>query len=180
MTELRVGDGAIEYGGLRVCLMDVPGGFLVLRRSMERALGDVAASLLYNAGFASYEAFSADDSGAEVPTGEAAFRAGVAAYRRAGFGGFRVVEVDLGRGRALVECDEPAAFEAYGVLRRGDGEQRAVCDYTRGALAGLFTAATGRADRLCLETECRAKGDARCRFEVGEERALTAKALRER
>jgi len=176
---LEVRDGEMEAGGVRVCLMDVAEGFLSLRRSVENALGDVTAILLYNAAFASYRGFAAGAiARGEAGRGEAGFRAAVRAYRESGFGGFAIAEIDLGTGHAAIECDEPVAFEAYGVLKRGDGELRAVCDYTRGALAGLFTEHRGGGEWLCIETECKAKGDARCAFEIGDARALTAKLLR--
>ncbi len=180
MTPLRVEDGTIEAGGARACLFDVVGGFLVLRRSIENALGSATAILFYNAAYASYRDQTARAVANDgVTRDEAGFRNAVAAFRESGFGGFEVVEVEFPRARAVVECVEPMAFEAYGVIERGDGEMVPACDYTRGALAGILSHLTNRKDRLCIETECRAKGDPRCLFEIGEERALTAKLLRQ-
>ena len=179
MKDLAVGDGEIHVRDVRMCLFDVANGFLTLRRSVENALGEVSAVLLYNAGFASFRGdVSAASADVDAVTGEAAFRASIASYRAAGFGGFEVVDFDAAAGRARVQCAAPVAFEAYAVVRRREGELKPVCDYSRGALAGLFAAATGRADRLCIETECVAKGDARCLFEIGDEKALTARLLR--
>lgn len=180
MTGLEMRDGEIESGGARVCIFDVASGFMALRRSVENALGDATATLLYNAAFASYRDFAARAvNGGGLTRDESGFRDAVAAFREAGFGGFEVVEVEFPRARAVVECVEPMAFEAYGVIERRDGEMVPACDYARGALAGILSHLTNRKDRLCIETECRAQGDPRCLFEIGEERALTAKLLRQ-
>lgn len=176
---LDVGDGQVSESGRRVVVLDVARGFLALRRAMENALGDVTAVLLYNAGLASYGEVASSGVSRGVFTRDAdGFRAAVAAYRRAGFGGFEVLDVEYGAGSARLRCVEPIAFEAHGVLERRDGEMKPACDYTRGALAGMMGALKDRKDLLCIETECRAKGDAQCLFEIGGERALTAKLLR--
>ena len=178
MKDLAVGDGEIHVRDVRMCLFDVANGFLTLRRSVENALGEVSAILLYNAGFASFRGDASAPPAGETAGSEAAFCASVAAFRAAGFGGFEVVDYDAAVGRARVQCATPVAFEAYAVVRRQEGEAKPVCDYSRGAIAGLLAAATGRADRLCIETECVAKGDPRCLFEIGDEKALTARLLR--
>ena len=180
MKPLVARDGEIEVGGVRACLLDVTSGFMSLRRSVENALGEVTAILLYNAGFAGYRDFAAS----AVVQGEfgrdtEGFRKAVAAYRASGFGGFEVVDIEFHQAWARVRCVDPMAFEAYGVLKREEGELKAVCDYSRGALAGILSQLTGRNDRLCIETKCRAKGDAECLFEIGDERILTARLLRE-
>jgi predicted hydrocarbon binding protein len=168
--------GEILVGGLRMCLIDVGGGFGALRKAMEEFIGPVTRTVLSNAGTSCGRRFAEEAIRQGLcPPGEAAFAFCVDSYAVAGFGGFEIREVRLEDGRAVVACRDPAAFEAEPFLHEDGPAKEGVCDYTRGVFAGFLAVASGRDDALAIETACRAKGDAECVFEVGPEDAILAR-----
>jgi predicted hydrocarbon binding protein len=82
-----------------------------------------------------------------------------------GWGKLKVTEYDEDAARVVVTLANSAVAEEIGQT------DRAVCDHLPGSIAGAFHAILQRAGRpkklSGRETNCLAKGDDHCRFEVG-------------
>jgi len=73
--------------------------------------------------------------------------------------------IDRARGEILIKGEWRDSFEAEQYLQQYGIGGRSVCWTLEGYLSGSVSEFIGE-DALCLETDCRAKGDPACRFEV--------------
>ncbi len=165
---LQVGpEGAILVGGTRMCLIEIVGGFHAIKEAMAKCMGPSAGEVLYEAGIQGAKVFvdSALEQGI-LSRDSVGFRKAVAAFTRAGFGGFRVNQVNFGRRTARVSCDRPMAFEAFAVTENNGNAPAPVCDYSRGVIAGFMIHLAGDDAVRGVETACRVQGERRCLFEV--------------
>jgi len=103
----------LRVSSARTVLLDIAGGFYRLRREIEALAGtDVAERSLYSAGKeGGRSVFSAMLANGEMSRNAAGFATAIETYANAGFGQFRVVNLDLAGGRATVSC--PDAFESW-------------------------------------------------------------------
>jgi predicted hydrocarbon binding protein len=143
-----------------------------LRRALSEAVGaDAAAAALQKAGYAAGDAVfqhlantSGDAEVADLPLTEY-FRQLGQIFRQLGWGELHHEAVHVGIG-ALETTDW---FESHTV----SGAERPSCFFTTGLLANLLGRTAG-ADVAVLQTECRSRGDDRCRFLFGSREALAA------
>lgn len=143
---------------------------LALRRALEAELGaDGASRALHHAGHAAgdalFDAFIAAVPGADLgELDEVAFWHELAAlFSRRGWGTLAFEGAHPGVG-ALESADWAEADPGEGALTPS-------CHFTAGLLANLLGRTAGD-DVGILETECRSRGDLRCRFLFGGRDAL--------
>ncbi len=145
--------------------LSLPAGFLP---SLHHALAHgrtpaEAAALLRQVGYESGEAFYqafAEENGAvaESLPAERFWERLSAFFAERGWGELRWEPLHPG----IAVLDSPDWVEAEG----GEGEQHPGCHLTMGLLSDLLTRIAND-DVAVLETECRGRGDARCRFLFG-------------
>ncbi|MBI5531705.1 MAG: hypothetical protein HY898_03245 [Deltaproteobacteria bacterium] len=106
----------------------------------------------------------AASSALEADAPEDAFRVCVDTYRKSGYGEVEVVEFDIRepsarlRGTNLLEA---AAARGGSMVR----SPRAICHYSRGMFAGLFSRILGK-EVVCEELACEYRNDPCCEFTV--------------
>jgi predicted hydrocarbon binding protein len=143
-----------------------------VRSALSEAVGaDAAANALQKAGYAAGDAVfehlvstAGDTDVADLPLSEY-FRHLAQIFRQLGWGELRHEAVHAGVG-ALETTDW---FESHTVT----AARRPSCFFTTGLLANLLGRTAG-ADVAVLQTECRSRGDDRCRFLFGSREALSA------
>ncbi len=167
----RKGRGWIDVGRTRMCLLDIPGGWLSLLRSTTLFAGeDTSKRVLFEAGLG--ETFSTDalEAGflSETPQG---FIDAVDTYSEAGFGNFVVRELRFSQGYARITCDD--AFEAWALLRKEKGVDSKVCFYSTGVLLSFMRQLTGKTDLVADEIRCMGRGDDECEFAIGSKEQLS-------
>ena len=163
--------GTIRVGGARMALLDIAGGFFMIRKILEQDLGVVERDLMQRAGMEGAASFlaSATQSGIVRP-GPDGFRTALDAYASAGFGDFQLLLMDWDNSWVEVSCRD--TFEGWACVRNHDPRKDVTCDYTRGVLAGFMRQLRNPDDVdvssiTCIETSCIGKGDGVCRFVVG-------------
>ncbi len=143
-----------------------------LRRALADAVGaDAAAAALQKAGYAAGDAvfehlagLTGDANVADLPLTEY-FRQLGHIFHQLGWGELRHEPVHAGVGA----LDTTDWFESHTV----SAAKRPSCFFTTGLLANLLGRTAG-ADVAVLQTECKSKGDDRCRFLFGSREALSA------
>ena len=156
--------GTAEIWGTRAFVMDLSGGFSMLREQMVREMGqEFTADILYRAGFAGASALMAH-VGQENPAGDSRQRLDAALQRLTG-SGYGVLRLDTRQERPG-ELRIRAENSAEGTLTRGRaGRTGGACDYLRGLLRGIAEALAPSGGELdCVETSCLANDDLDCRF----------------
>ncbi len=95
------------------------------------------------------------------------FLAGPRLYCLEGMAAVRLdqMAIDKAGGEFHISGEWIKSFEADEHLRQYGAGSRSVCWILEGYTSGYATECFGR-DVLCLETQCRAKGDSLCRFEI--------------
>ncbi len=163
---------------MRMCLIDVETSFHGLRKSVEGVVGDAAAILFYESGLrgGTHYADAILRNGVMTPD-EPGYRRAIEEYSVGGFGAFEIRELDFARGKAVIVCREPMAFEAHAALANGERRPQPVCDFSRGVLAGLLSGFTHRTDLGCFEETCRAVGSDECLFRIGGDEAMRRAAV---
>jgi len=161
-----------------MCLIDVETSFHGLRKSVEGVVGDAAAILFYDSGLQGglHYAEALLKQRAMTPD-ETGFRRSVDGYSVGGFGAFEIRELEFARGKAVITCKDPMAFEAHAVLANGEHRLQPVCDFSRGVLVGLLCGFTHRTDLGGFEETCRAAGSGECLFRIGDEEAMRRVAV---
>ncbi|MGY4707275.1 PAS domain S-box protein [Candidatus Bipolaricaulota sp. J31] len=158
--------GHLLFGGARMALLDIAGGFWGLRRQLEALIGRrLADSVLQQAG-ANGGASFAQGFAPDVAPGEEleALRDCLSAYQAAGFGRFCVEDAEWPLGRILIRGED--TFEAWMFRRHGVEAEGPVCAYTAGVLVGFINVLAGRRDVVCVERACQAQGGDTCVFEL--------------
>jgi len=163
--------GTIRVGGARMALLDVAGGFFMIRKILEEDLGVVEKDLMFRAGMEGAASFisSATESGL-IQADADGFRTAIDTYALAGFGDFCLEQVCWERSSAVVSCKDP--FEGWAYVRNHFPRDDAACDYSRGVLAGFMrflrnAAGADGSGVVCAESQCIAKGDGACLFAIG-------------
>ncbi|MEW6139336.1 MAG: ATP-binding protein [Thermodesulfobacteriota bacterium] len=159
------GRGWIDVAGTRMCLFDIPGGWLSISRSMTLFAGeDTSKRVLFEAGLGETFSTTALAAGILSMTAEG-FRDAVDTYSEAGFGDFSVRELRFSDGYARISCGD--AFEAWALLCSGKIADSTVCYYSTGVLLSFMKHISGRSDLVATETKCMARGDDECHFVIG-------------
>ena len=137
----RKGRGWIDVGRTRMCLLDIPGGWLSLLQSTTLFAGeDTSKRVFFEAGLG--ETFSTTCLEAGILTSTAqGFRDAVDTYSEAGFGNFVVRELRFSEGYARITCDD--AFEAWALLRKEKDVDSKLCFYSTGVLLSFMRQITG-------------------------------------
>ncbi len=161
-----------------MCLFEIVGGFYSIRDSLEKAIGPAAGTMLYQAGIQGGRRFvsSAAKIGM-IRRGSDGLSDCVEIFSQAGFGNFIIMESEWREPRVIIECEAPAAFEAFAFKENKTPVSVPVCDYARGVLAGFVQELEKREDIMCLENECKASGARQCTFEIGPHGKMMDKAI---
>lgn len=167
------GRGWIDVGGTRMCLLDVPSGWLSLAEAIELFAGeDTYKRVIFEAGQRGTFTGTALERRIITRSPEG-FGEAVDTFSSAGFGSFQIQELRFSDGFARIVC--PDAFEAWAFLQTGKSSSEPVCHYATGVLLSFMEQISRRNDITATETKCIAKGDSYCEFVVG-----TVEQLRER
>ncbi len=188
------------FAAIREDLLSVEAGFWELRSQLEKLYGlKMTATSLQRAGIVSGTAFAsafAFDVSVQVDEGNGlentaitdldrllsadrpsradlsaeAFRSCLSAYQREGLGQFDVEEMVWPSG--FIRIQGVGTFEALMAERWRHRSELPICAYTSGVLLGFAKGVAGRADLLCVETACQAKGDLTCQFEISADTGL--------
>ncbi len=166
MTQEDESSRWLHVGAARTALIDIAGGFYTLRRALEALAGErVAEQTLQAAGReGGRSVFEAMLAQGEIERNEEGLRTAIDAYVRAGFGQFRLSDLDLKAATATLSC--PDAFEGWAFRANNQTSAKPVCAYTAGVLAAFMSLVTRRNDITCSETRCVACGDAECVFHI--------------
>ena len=175
--------GALAPWGTRVFLLDLAGGFTMLREQISREIGpEFTADILYRAGFAGAAALMAfvaqENADADGPQ---ALEAALALLTAAGYGAFRLDNGRSRSGEVLIRAENSAEGA---LLRDRAGRSGYACDYLRGLLRGIVEALPPTSDYPlgavdCVETSCLANDDPDCRFLVATPDHLTQYGYRQ-
>ena len=149
-----------------MALLDIEAGFWGLRRQLEALAGPrLTDAVLQQAGASGGASFARAFAGAAPAVdGERALRECIAAYQAAGFGQFKVDEVEWPIGCVSIQAHD--TFEAWMAQQHEQSPTSPVCAYTAGVLVGFVNALTGRRDIVCVERACQAQGADVCLFEL--------------
>lgn len=166
--------GVLYFGGARMVLLDVEGGFWGFRRQLEALIGwRLTDMVIQQAGVNGGASFASAFTG-QVPTEDVpqAFRDCLAAYQAAGFGRFEIEALAWPPHRAQ---DDSAVhilvrawdtFETWAVSQHGAPFRDPACAYTAGVLVGFVNVLAGRRDIVCIRRTCQAQGHESCLFEL--------------
>lgn len=159
-------EGIIHFGGARMILFDIEGGFLGIRGQIEAVLGEkLTNNILQQAGVnggASFAASYAARSGCE--TCPDMFRGCLSAFQKAGFGRFEIEIFEWPIGRIVIRGEN--TFESWVALRRSSSGNEPVCAYTSGVLVGFINSISNRNDVVCVKHKCQGLGDDYCLYEL--------------
>jgi predicted hydrocarbon binding protein len=153
--------GALEFREVRYLLIR-PETLAGIQKAMESELGPASAAELLSAGGFTGGKLSGQRYRESLDLSEReAVEFMCQMGGEIGWGRFRLIELDEGSGRLVVEVDDSPFAISY-----GPGAADGVCHLIRGVLEGLaaalFATKVSGSESLCL-----AKGDAHCRFEIG-------------
>lgn len=157
--------GWIDVGGTRMCLLDIPGGWLKLGTSIILFAGeDTYRRVMFEAGLSETFSKEALKKGILGKTSNG-FVDAVTTYSEAGFGDFVINELRFARGYAQVTCRN--SFEGWAFLCNKRFFESPVCYYSTGVLLSFMQTISNRNDLVSVETKCIARGDDQCEFVIG-------------
>jgi signal transduction histidine kinase/PAS domain-containing protein len=163
--------GTLHFGGARMALLDIKGGFWGLRRQLEALAGSrLADTVLQQAGtkggasFATTFTAAMPAPGCTSPEAAQAFRDCLSAYQAAGFGRFDLLSLEWPAGPICIRGS--GTFESWMMRQHGQTPEGPACAYTAGVLVGFVNALACRHDIVCVERECQAQGADHCHFEL--------------
>ncbi|MEW6357851.1 MAG: sigma 54-interacting transcriptional regulator [Planctomycetota bacterium] len=157
--------GWIDVGGSRMCLLDLEGGWMKLFTTLADYAGEeTAARTLVEAGAAESFTNNAFQQGFITKNAQG-FRDSVDCYSEAGFGDFRIQELHISEGAAVVTCRDTGM--SWSFKRIGRIWNQPVCYYDAGVLLSFLRFTSGKEDLHCVETRCVACGDEECTFYIG-------------
>ena len=161
----RKARGWIDVGGTRMCLLDIPGGWLNLGTSIILFAGeDTYRRVMFEAGLS--ETFSKEAlKKAILDKTSNGFVDAVTTYSEAGFGDFVINDLRFARGYAQVTCRN--SFEGWAFLYNKRFFESPVCYYSTGVLLSFMQNISNRNDLVSVETKCIARGDDQCEFVIG-------------
>ncbi|NOZ22245.1 MAG: PAS domain-containing protein [Planctomycetes bacterium] len=157
--------GWIDVGGSRMCLLDLEGGWLRLFTTLADYAGEeTAARTLFEAGAGESFTTNAFEQGLITKSAQG-FRDAVDCYSEAGFGDFRIQEIHMAEGAAVITCRDTGT--SWSFKRTGRTWDQPVCYYDAGGLLSFMRFASGKKGLHCVETRCVACGDEECAFYIG-------------
>ncbi|MBT3392094.1 MAG: GAF domain-containing protein [Chloroflexi bacterium] len=158
--------GVLEFGAVRMALLDIESGFWSIRRQVEALIGFQLTNSVFQQAGANGGASFAKSFGTPKSTTEEQqfFENCLQAYQTAGFGHFNIVDSHWQEGKVLVRGQN--TFEAWMMQRHDQQADVQVCAYTAGVLVGFVNIIGERQDIVCIEHQCQAKGDPFCEFEL--------------
>jgi PAS domain S-box-containing protein len=155
--------GVLTFHGMRAALLDLEAGYWNLRARLEALIGQrLTDTALQQTGVSAGMSMARAIQPAGSP--EDIFRDCLAAYQASGFGCFTIEQFNEQSGRAQVRAVDTA--DAWLAARHTKISATSTCHYTAGFLVGVMQAAAVRNDMVCIETNCQARGDASCQFEL--------------
>ncbi len=158
-----------------MCLLDIPGGWLSIARSITLFAGeDTAKRVLFEAGLGETFSATALEAGILSRTSQG-FRDAVDTYSEAGFGNFIVRELGFSEGYSRIMCED--TFEAWALLSNGKVFDSRVCYYSTGVLLSFMKHISGKTDLVATETKCISRGDNECEFVIGPEDRLLQQGI---
>jgi PAS domain S-box-containing protein len=161
----RKARGWIDVGGTRMCLLDIPGGWLNLGTSIILFAGeDTYRRVMFEAGLSETFSKEALKKGILGKTSNG-FVDAVTTYSEAGFGDFVINELRFAQGYAHVTCRN--SFEGWAFLYNKRFFESPVCYYSTGVLLSFMQNISNRNDLVSAETKCIARGDDKCEFVIG-------------
>ncbi len=171
----RKARGWIDVGGTRMCLLDIPGGWLNLGTSIILFAGeDTYRRVLFEAGLSETFSKKALNKGILDKTSKGLIDA-VTTYSEAGFGDFVIKELGFREGYAQVTCRN--SFEGWAFLSNKRFFESPVCYYSAGVLLSFMQNISNRNDLVSVETKCIAKGDEECEFVIGTRSKLQRRGI---
>lgn len=158
--------GILKFGAARMALLDIESGFWGIRRQIESLIGQHLTNTVLQQAGANGGASFARSFGKGQDTEEEIlyFRACVAAYQAAGFGCFRLEEIDWPIGRIIIHAS--SSFESWMVQQQKQKPAEPVCAYSAGVLVGFINTICDRSDIVCIEHSCQGQGAEECVFEL--------------
>lgn len=169
------GRGWVDVGGTRMCLLDVPSGWLSLAEAIQLFAGeDTYKRVFFEAGQRGTFLGTALERRIITRSPEG-FREAVETFSSAGFGSFHIRELKFSDGFARISC--PDAFEAWAFLQTGKTSFSPVCHYSTGVLLSFMEQISRRNDITATETKCIARGDSKCEFVVGTREQLQERGV---
>lgn len=171
MEEKLIPTGTVDIWGTRAFVMDLGGGFSMLREQMVREMGqEFTADILYRAGSAGASVLMAAVT-QENPNGNSRQKL-ESALQKLTASGYGVLKLDTRQERPG-ELRIRVENSAEGSLMRGRaGRTGGACDYLRGFLRGIAESLPSESGNFpggeldCVETSCLADDDPDCRFLV--------------
>ncbi len=168
--------GWVDVAGTRMCLLDIPGGWLNIGTSIILFAGeDTSRRVLFEAGFSETFCKTALKNGTLRNTAEG-FSDAVATYSEAGFGDFVIREMRFEEGYARITCRD--TFEGWAFLYNRRFSESPVCYYSTGVLLSFMQKISQRGDLISAETKCIAKGGEECEFVIGTKKELQQRGIR--
>jgi len=164
--------GWVNVGRTRMVLFDILHGFYNIRKVVQKEVGENANYLIFQAGIkGGYSFLVPMIRGERIDPGPRGFRDALSIYTDAGFGDFRIRELDWKNGWARITCD--SSFEGWIHARKRQRRTQPSCDYTRGIVLAFMRAThrfagTDLEPHLdCVETSCLAAGYDVCEYLIG-------------
>jgi signal transduction histidine kinase len=158
--------GVLQFGGVRMVLLDIKGGFGSLRDQIEGLVGQRLADFTLKqagiqGGSSFAKSFTSHTNGFDSPS---VLKKCLNAYQAAGFGQFTIADIEWPIG--FVKIRGIDTFESWMYLKKHQESQIPVCSYTAGVMVGFVNVIADRDDIVCLKHSCQAMGDDECLFEL--------------
>jgi len=167
--------GWIDVGGTRMNLVDIPGGWYSIKRLISLLAGsETLRRVMVESGNDERFTLSALEVGF-LARSRQGFIDAVDCYSEAGFGDFKVKEIDFDKGYALITCKD--SFEGWTLRKNDELTKESTCDYSRGVLLSFMQKLTNKKGLNCVETQCIGTGAEECRFVIDEEQRLLERGL---
>ncbi len=151
--------GWMNVGNSRMILFDVKQGFYQIRRVIEREVGENSSYVVFQAGIqGGYSFLIPMIRKGDLQPNLTGFLMAIIFYSEAGFGDFKIIDLQWDKGWAVIQCKN--AFEGWAYAENHRNSERPVCDYTRGIFLAFMKgthrfAKTGLEEHLdCIETSC--------------------------
>ncbi len=159
---------ALSIDEVRKHVTEAEGCMLQTRDALRSLLGEADADALYRVGDRDARRFLRAIQSSEHRRAQSGFIDHLQALSDTGIADFKVVDLDIREDWAVVEAGATFESRPYASLNIECASPQ--CDYVRGILASAYREAGAErsgSEYDCVETNCAARGDSRCRFIVG-------------
>lgn len=174
--------GHLLVGKSRMCIFSILEGFMTLKESLKNEIGERQKEVLYNAGFNGGFVFLDKLLEANVLKPDyTGLKGALNQYTQAGFGEFNFTNIDFEKKIFKVEGKD--CFESWVHEEKNLYDSIAVCDYTRGVLAGFISAFYNKtldenfSDIYCMEETCAITNKNYCHFIISTKSNLESLGL---